>query len=209
MANYNVLGCLDGLNYTVSADTLSPNELISFYTGEENPICGTVVDEATEYEYTHLSTYTECCECYTGSSYLSFEFGSCPPEATWNLDISNFCNLYGNTPTIGQVFKIYDSETDTVFCAEFIGLSTTEGSLLLEPDSGEGPFSTCDECENYTPPRSANTEVLVCEICCDCGATGSTINQITPPHPVWTDGYGTPVTQLNMIVLGGINGLNS
>jgi len=25
---------------------------------------------------------------------------------------------------------------------------------------------------------------------------------------VWTDGYGTPVTQLNMIVIGGINGLN-
>jgi hypothetical protein len=57
-------------------------------------------------------------------------------------------------------------------------------------------------------PRSANTESTVCEICCECGATGSTTNIITPPHPVWTDGYGTAVTQLNMIVIGG-NGLNS
>ncbi len=54
-----------------------------------------------------------------------------------------------------------------------------------------------------------NTEATVCVICCDCGATGSTINQITPPNPVWTDGFGTDVTQLNMIVLGGPRGLNS
>jgi hypothetical protein len=32
---------------------------------------------------------------------------------------------------------------------------------------------------------------------------------IIPPHPIWTDGYGTQVTELDMIVLGGPNGLNS
>jgi hypothetical protein len=35
------------------------------------------------------------------------------------------------------------------------------------------------------------------------------VNSVTTPHPVYTDGFGTPVTQLNMVVLGGINGLNS
>jgi DNA-binding beta-propeller fold protein YncE len=53
------------------------------------------------------------------------------------------------------------------------------------------------------PPRSANTEVFICIP--DCYFTGSTA--VTPPHPVWTDGYGTPVTQLNMVTIGG-NGLN-
>jgi hypothetical protein len=73
-------------------------------------------------------------------------------------------------------------------------------------------YLNCFICSDENPdnaPRSANTESTICEICCDCGATGSTVNQITPPHPVWTDGYGTPVTQLNMIVLGGPNGLNA
>jgi len=74
-----------------------------------------------------------------------------------------------------------------------------------------GFYFNCTICNQNTtdPARSAGTEVFVCEICCDCGATGSTITQVSPPHPVWTDGYGTAVTQLNMIVLGGINGLNN
>jgi hypothetical protein len=38
---------------------------------------------------------------------------------------------------------------------------------------------------------------------------GKIVKKIKPPHPVYTDGFGTPVTQLNMVVLGGINGLNS
>jgi hypothetical protein len=72
-------------------------------------------------------------------------------------------------------------------------------------------YFNCTFCESsdVNPPRSANTESFVCVICCDCGATGSTITQVSPPHPVWSDGYGTPVTQLNMITLGGINGLNN
>ena len=61
---------------------------------------------------------------------------------------------------------------------------------------------------NPRPARSANTENFVCVTCCPCdGSSGSTFS-ITPPHPVWTDEYGTPVTQMNMIVIGGINGLN-
>jgi hypothetical protein len=51
---------------------------------------------------------------------------------------------------------------------------------------------------------SANTESLVCII--DC--SGTTKN-ITPPHPVYGDLTGGTVTQLNMIQLGGENGLYS
>lgn len=56
-------------------------------------------------------------------------------------------------------------------------------------------------------PRSANTETIFCEeICAD---PINTVIQSVPPHPVWTDNYGTSVTQLNMVVLGGPNGLNN
>ena len=51
---------------------------------------------------------------------------------------------------------------------------------------------------------SANTETFICVT--DCEFTGSTA--VSPPHPVWTDGYGTPVTQLNMVLIGSGNGLN-
>lgn len=54
------------------------------------------------------------------------------------------------------------------------------------------------------PPRSANTESLVCII--DCSGNTQTI---TPPHPVFSSLSGGIVTQLNMIQLGGQNGLYS
>jgi hypothetical protein len=71
-------------------------------------------------------------------------------------------------------------------------------------------YYNCVECLNNNTrfPRSGGTESLICVICCDCGSTGSTITQVAPPHPVWTDGYGTEVTQMNMVTLGG-NGLNN
>lgn len=52
---------------------------------------------------------------------------------------------------------------------------------------------------------SANTETIICETC-DGGATVFTV---IPPHPVWTDAKGNSITQLNAVVLGGENGLNS
>jgi hypothetical protein len=72
-------------------------------------------------------------------------------------------------------------------------------------------YFDCTLCrvDNSDRTRDSGTESLICEVCCDCGATGSTINQITPPQPVWSDGYGVQVRQLNMIVLGGPNGLNN
>jgi hypothetical protein len=58
----------------------------------------------------------------------------------------------------------------------------------------------------YTYPisaTSANTEVIMCELC------DGTVTPVTPPHPIWTDAQNKPVIQLNAITLGGVNGLNS
>ena len=57
--------------------------------------------------------------------------------------------------------------------------------------------------DQIIPPISAGTEYTVCVIC-----DGIAV-EINPPHPVWTDGYGREVTQLNMVVIGGSNGLNN
>lgn len=55
------------------------------------------------------------------------------------------------------------------------------------------------------PEISANTEVIICETC----DGGTTVFKVTPPHPVWTNAQNNSVIQLNMITLGGENGLNN
>jgi hypothetical protein len=57
-------------------------------------------------------------------------------------------------------------------------------------------------------PISAGTEYLACQICCPC-ESGGTINQISVPHPQWTNGQGRTIVLLDAVRLGGMNGLNS
>lgn len=59
-------------------------------------------------------------------------------------------------------------------------------------------------------PRSANTETAICYTC-NSDINNGVVQFYTAnsPHPEWTDGYGTQVTELNMITLGGQNGLNN
>lgn len=51
---------------------------------------------------------------------------------------------------------------------------------------------------------SANTEVNICVELCD-----QSVVSVTPPHPVYSDLTGGTVVQLNMVTLGGPNGLNN
>jgi hypothetical protein len=106
-------------------------------------------------------------------------------------------------PTTGETYSFSDELTGETICGKVIRETTDETTY-----SAITQYDDCYECNGDTP-RSAGTEYEICEICCDCGSTGTTINLLTPPHPVYTDGYNTPVTQLNMVVLGGPNGLNS
>jgi len=99
---------------------------------------------------------------------------------------------------------IYDN------CWTILECPTSLGTSSLIPVE---TYFNCPTCKIFNPvpkepPRSAGTEYFDCRICCECGATGTTVTQVSPPHPVWTDGYGTSVTQMNMITIGG-NGLNS
>lgn len=51
---------------------------------------------------------------------------------------------------------------------------------------------------------SANTETLICVFDCNGDA-----NTVAPPHPVFMGVSGGTVTQLNLIEIGGQNGLNA
>jgi hypothetical protein len=51
---------------------------------------------------------------------------------------------------------------------------------------------------------SANTESTICLVC-----TGTTATSVSPPHPVYGGLTGGTVVELNMIALGGFNGLNN
>jgi len=207
MPNYNVSECSTNTAYIVSASTLSVHDVISFYNGESGPFCGTVLSTTVN---AHDSLYTEtfgtCCECLSGTSISSFSFENCLTKDQILISLSTFCNVAGFAPTEGRVFKFYEvTNPSNTFCATYLSASTGTGVTTYEPESEI--YQTCSNCES-DPPRSANTEVFMCEVCCPC-TSGGTITSVVPPHPVWTDGQGTAVTQLNMVVLGGENGLNS
>ena len=209
MANYIVEGCLDGLEYIVSASTtLSPLEVIDFNFGEEPAICGTVISE-TELEplplYTYLHSYIGCCDCLTATtSYQSFTFERCDNDELIYITLQTFCETYGGSPIEGTVWNLFNLNTSENVCATFLSANTEEaGVTFWIPD--EGPFNGCGNCD-IDIPRSANTETFICEQICT--ESGTTVVSVAPPHPVWTDAYGIAVTQMNMVTLGG-NGLNS
>ncbi len=83
-------------------------------------------------------------------------------------------------------------------CFEILGVLDTlfEATFIVS-----GYYDDCG-CQDRTP-RSANTETVICVIC-----SGET-STVTPPHAVYTDAQGIAVTQMNTVVLGGPDGLNS
>ena len=107
------------------------------------------------------------------------------------------------TPILGGIYSFSNGLTGETICGTVMSItpsSTTYSAMTI--------YDNCDECI-IDIPRSANTLVTICVEICTTGDTGTSVVSVNPPHPVYTDGYGTPVTQLNRVTLGGPNGLNS
>jgi hypothetical protein len=104
-------------------------------------------------------------------------------------------------PASGQTYSFSNGLTGETICGTI--LTGTTGATTY---SAITQYDNCNECI-IDIPRSANTAYDICEVCSD--ETVITVYNLTPPHPIYTDGYGTPVTQLNMVTLGGPNGLNN
>ena len=199
MANYIINECLTNDEYILSGVT--PGTTVEFDISE-NRFCGTVgalTESAETLNISFVQVHDDCCLCLSGiTESLNFKFIRCGTLEVINIESFNFCREFG-LPTTGVTYEI-QSGSETPFCATFSGLS----------ESGEtnysyvsGPFLNCEDCEN-PPPISAGTETIMCVL--DC--SGNTIT-VVPPHPTYLNEYGKAVVQLNMIELGGMNGLNS
>ena len=204
MANYNITPCDPNLTPFIVY-----SELPAFVTGGTyyltfgrgaNPGCFTIggitLDTAEDIVDTISSQYNDCLECLQNNNW-SYSVISCdipglggPVSATlFNQDpLNKFYNLCAS-----------DFEFDGCLCFQVTGITS---SVFPYPFIIDGPY---EDCSCQEPPRSANTETIICETC----DGGQTVFEVTPPHPVWTDGKGTNVTQMNAVTLGGMFGLNS
>lgn len=199
MANYLILGCDEITELVVNPgeNTLTPGSIYFIeFTGETTGGCFTVVEESSDIPEEGVSSsveYSDCLVCLQSNS-LSFLAVSCDnPEISGPLDSRQFTEW-----PIGQNYRICEGEILGCLCVTITGI--TNDSFPIDFNI-TGPFTSC-LCEDT--PRSANTESLICVTLCD-----QSVVSVNPPHPIWTDGYGTQVTQLNMVTLGGPNGLNS
>jgi len=214
MPNYEVRSCLgDGPISSVIESTtpLSIGDIVS-YDNSGTVYCGFIFNDTDLFPDSTLlvDTFTSCCQCLTapdGVNFTSYDFKKCNTEEVIKVDINVFCESTNIVPQVGNIYQISNVDSGLILCVELIGATFSRTEIWNFKD---GPEVSCETCQNkiFNYPRSANTEVLVCEVCCPCDISGSTFT-VTPPNPVWTDGSGIAVTQLNMIVLGGENGLNN
>jgi len=204
MANYIIESC-DGLIEIVvnpgDNEITTGNTYYINFTGETDPGCFTVVSESEEPIDEGISSallYNNCLECLQDNNF-SFLVSACTVTGlSGPVNSSQF-----NEWPLGDFYSLCanNGEFEGCLCFEVVGIQDT---LYPFEFIISGPYSDC-ECQGF--PRSANTESTIClEV---CGPDGNTVIVVNPPHPVWTDAYGVPVTQLNMITLGGINGLNN
>ena len=145
--------------------------------------------------------YQICDECLL-SSRVNISISECDGSNQQYVSVS-----------LNDYFTFYNFGYTTFNIMQYSKCYVINGTCLINGDYPEinilNFYFNCIQCniDNIRQPRSANTETFLCQEICTSG--GTTTISITPPHPVWTDGYGTAVTQLNMITLGGINGLNN
>ena len=207
MANYIVNECLTNDEYIFTGVSYTVGQTIRFVFNEQS-YCGTVGEVTSSPPSADFGQlYDDCCECLSGlTESLNFNFKICGTEQEINIEATNFCREHG-LPITGMTYEL-QLASYVPFCATFQGLS----------ESGEtnyhyvsGPSLRCEDCGTEPePPRSANTETVICYTCFSDVNNGNAFYYTNSvPHPVYTDGYGTPVTQLDMVTLGGVNGLNN
>lgn len=203
MSNFTVQICGQDTEVRVYIPEGHQDEVWSF-SSETETFCGTIIDSTeAEASYTGMTLYSDCYECLSSLDNVTFIFNLCNgvgSPAFLPTDI-------GFLPESGSVSYgvYYRSDVLNSACISFDSVSY-DGLENVEFVSAVS-YNGCEECLFLETPRSGGTEANICQEICTTGNT--TVTSVTPPHPEWTDGYGIQVTQLNMITLGGINGLNS
>jgi len=203
--------------YVTTDSTAQIGDVVKLMWGSNEWICAGLINTTSSYSgyYTYYNTQKnglgstliyDSCETCNSQGLIGVTLVNCDTlvESFVSITLDNYLSIY-NFGSLTN-YSVKDSNGSCYQITNLCPIPLEEqGFTAVEF------YFNCTFCESsdVNPPRSANTESFICVICCDCGATGSTVNQVSPPHPVWSDGYGTPVTQLNMITLGGMNGLNN
>ena len=149
------------------------------------------------------NSYTSCDECSSGAT-LGLNIINCDTLESLqvNVSLSEWVEISGFPNSLPN--SVISDSNGT--CYQVVNACPI--------DNNNPPFEISDFYYNQSfcrflsqETRSARTsgiEVEVCIVLCD-----ESVVLVNPPHPVWTDNYGTEVTQLSAITLGGINGLNN
>ena len=198
--------------YVTTDSTALVGEVVKLMWGSNEWICATLINTASSYSggYTYYNTQKngsgstlryDTCENCNSQGLIGVTLVNCDTfvESFVSITLDNYLSVYN----FGSLTN-YSVKGSNGSCYQITNLCPIpleeQGFTAVEF------YFNCTFCESsvVNSPRSANTENFICIP--DCEFTGSTA--VAPPHPIWTDGYGREVTQLNMVVLGGPNGLN-
>lgn len=185
MPNYIIRGCLAEDTIIISAGTLTVGTSISYGIGDDQPFCGTVIDETndpiTENSYL-IDEFPDCCDClrsYTES--INFSFTVCETGQVINIEATEFCND-NVVPIIDSVYQIQPGASRDPFCATFKGLAS---SGVTNYSYVSGPYSSCTECLYPSPtPTPTPTPTVT--------ATPSVTGENTPTPTVTITNTPTP-----------------
>jgi hypothetical protein len=199
--------------YVTTDSTALVGDVVKLMWGSNEWICAGLINTASSYSggYTYYNTQKngfgstlryDTCETCNSQGLIGVTLVNCDTlvESFVSITLDNYLSVY-NFGSLTN-YSVKDSDGSCYQITNLCPIPLEEqGFTAVEF------YFNCTFCEPsvVNSPRSANTETFICIP--DCEFTGSTA--VAPPHPVWTDGYGTEVTQLNMIVLGGPNGLNA
>jgi len=199
--------------YVTTDDTVVQGDTVKLMWGSNEWICASLINTVSSYSgyYTYYNTQKnglgstliyDSCENCNSQGLIGVTLVNCDSgvESFVSITLDNYLSIY-NFGSISN-YSVKDSNGSCYQISNLCPIPLEEQNFTPVEF-----YLSCLFCEPFDPntPRSANTENFICIP--DCEFTGSTA--VTPPHPVWTDGYGTAVTQLNMVVLGGPNGLNA
>jgi hypothetical protein len=199
---------------TTSVAGLSGGETVKLMWGSNEYICATLTTISTpgsgnpyyntKVDSSGYSVIYDGCNTCTANSYISVGLVHCDTgvESYVTISLENYIQITGGVGTLpNYTIRDINQNCYTVTSACPLPASESTGNLSIVYF-----FYSCIYCPDQII-TSANTETDICQqICTD---TGSTVVSVDAPHPIYTDGYNNPIMQLNMIVLGGINGLNN
>jgi len=197
--------------YVTTDSTTQVGDTVKLMWGSNEWTCATLIDGGIPGSggYTYYNTQKtelgstliyDSCETCNSQGLIGVTLVNCDTlvESFVSITLDNYLSIYN----FGSLTN-YSVKDSNGSCYQITNLCPIP--LEEQGFTAVGFYFNCTFCTSSSdPPRSANTEYTMCIEICD----GTYESQDTP-HPVYTDGYGTPVTQLNMVVLGGPNGLNN